>query len=184
MSVTRNAKILSLSLLSASLLTLAACGGIETEAKYPSGLDRQHTNEDIYADKQSILGKDGLSILGGKSDDPGDGSNGIGVNSFLWRASLDTVSFMPLSSVDPFGGVILTDWYTAPDNPNERMKLNVFIMTRELKANGIRVRAFRQAKKGSSWHDAAVSEKTTRDLEDAILVRARQLRVKKLNNEK
>lgn len=180
MSASRNA--MAFSLLACSLFVFSGCGSVETEAKYPSGLNRSETGDDIYGERQTIFGKDGLKILGGKSDNS-DGANGIGVNSYLWRASLDTVSFMPLASVDPFGGVILTDWYSAPESPNERMKLNVFVLDRELKANGIRVRAFRQENKGGTWRDAPVAEKTTRDLEDAILMRARQLRVEKLKME-
>ena len=96
--------------------------GIKTEAKYPSGLDRTTTGDDIYGKRESILGEGGL--LGRKKKDGGESA--IGVNSYLWRATLDTVSFMPLASADPFGGVILTDWYTDPQNPNERVKINAF----------------------------------------------------------
>ena len=160
------------------LLVLSGCGTVETEAKYPTGLDRSTTGGDdnIYGKKESILGEDGFKILGGKrKSDLND--SGIGVNSFLWRATLDTVSFMPLASADPFGGVILTDWHTDPATPNERVKVNAFIMGRELKADGIRVRTFRQTLRGGAWRDADVSEDTGRKLEDTILTRARQLRI-------
>jgi len=152
---------------------LAGCSGIKTEAKYPSGLDRNMTGDDIYGKKQSIVGEGG--ILGRKKKNTGESA--IGVNSFLWRATLDTVSFMPLSSADPFGGVILTDWYTDSQKPNERVKINAFVMGRELKADGIRVRTFRQVKRGGTWQDANVSEDTASKLEDAILTRARELRI-------
>lgn len=179
----RNNKILiSTLLLAGAALGLSSCGGIKTEAKYPSGHDRTVTGGDIYGKRQSILGEDGLKIFGGK-EKAGAGEGGIGVNSFLWRATLDTVSFMPLASADPFGGVILTDWYTDPNSPNERVKINAFIMGRELKADGIRVRTFRQEIKGGAWRDAAVSEETSRKLEDSILTRARQLRITHLANE-
>ena len=103
----------------------------------------------------------------------------IGVNSFLWRASLDTISFMPIKSADAFGGVILTDWHSPADSPNERFKLNVYILDRALRADGIRVAAFRQVlDRNSQWRDAAVTKKTARKLEDAILMRARQLRLR------
>lgn len=164
--------------LGAALLSLSACESVETEAKYPTGLDRNQTGDDIYGEKESVFGKDGLKWLGGKSKDEED--NGIGVNSYLWRASLDTVSFMPLASADPFGGAILTDWYNDPNTPDERMKLNVFILGRELKTQNLRVRAFRQVKSGGGWRDAEVSAETTRKLEDAILVRAREMRISKL----
>lgn len=158
-------------------------GKIKTEAKYPSGLDRTTTGDDIYGEKQSIFGKDGLGLFkGNRKEGQGDGSNGISVNSFLWRASLDTVSFMPLASADPFGGVILTDWYKTAENGNERFKINVFILGRELRSDGVRVRVFKQVLKGGTWRDADASEETARQLEDTILTRARQLRVTQLGN--
>lgn len=158
---------------------LAGCTKIKTEAKYPSGLNRSMTNDDIYGEKESIGGEGGL--FGRKKQD--SAGSIIGVNSYLWRATLDTVSFMPLASADPFGGVILTDWYTDPQKPNERVKINAFIMGRELKADGIRIRTFRQVKKGGQWQDAAVSEDTASKLEDAVLTRARELRIANLADE-
>lgn len=161
------------------LLLLSACSILgEGEAKYPTGAERASTGGDIYAQPEGIFGKEG--IFGNRSsDDNGKGTNGVEVNSYLWRAALDTVSFMPLASADPFGGVILTDWYTDPAAPNERTKLNVFILGRELKAEAVRVKAFRQIQKGGAWKDAAVGADTGRKLEDAILTRARQMRVAK-----
>ncbi len=181
----RSKTFLSLAALVAAVLLIGACekGSIQTEAKYPSGYERTTTGEDIYGERESIFGKDGLSIFGGKRDEgEGNGSNGIAVNSFLWRASLDTVSFMPLASADPFGGVILTDWYTPPEVDDERFKINVFILTRELRSDGVRVRAFKQIKRGSSWADADITDDTARQLEDTILTRARQLRVAQIGD--
>src|SRR3546814_14681663 len=96
-------------------------------------------------------------LLGGSGgEQPGTGG-GIGGNSFLWRASLDTLSFLPVTSADPFGGVILTDWYSVPQTPNERFKLNVYILDRQLRADGIRVAVFRQTLNPSAgWVDAPV----------------------------
>lgn len=167
--------------MSLSLFALSACGMLgQGEAKYPTGADRSATGGDIYAEPEGIFGKEGLSGgLFGRSKDNGRGENGVEVNSYLWRAALDTVSFMPLASADPFGGVILTDWYTDPAVPGERTKLNVFILGRQLKADGVKVKAFRQVQKGGSWRDATVSADTERKLEDAILTRARQMRVAK-----
>ena len=79
----------------------------------------------------------------------------LGVNSFLWHASLDTLAFMPLASADPFGGVIITDWYSAPDDQNERMKVTVYILDRRLRADGIKIAVFRQTKAGAAWVDAS-----------------------------
>ena len=111
----------------------------------------------------------------------GDGGNGngIGVNSFLWRASLDTTSFMPLASADPFGGVIITDWYTAPEAPAERFKMTIYILDTRLRADGVKVSVFKQQQTpdGAGWADAAVTPGTSAQLENAILIRARQLRI-------
>lgn len=163
-----------------SVLFLHACSADtlpKGEAKYPSGLDRTTTGDDVYGKKDSVFGNDGFSVFGGKKKGNDDGSTGIGVNSFLWRASLDTISFMPLASADPFGGVIITDWYSAPETPDERFKANIFILSKQLVSDGITVKLFRQVKNGNSWQDAAVTKEAAIQLEDAILTRARQLRV-------
>ncbi len=117
-------------------------------------------------------------LFGGPDRKEPEGGSGIGVNSFLWRASLDTISFMPLVSADPFGGVIITDWYAPPESPGERVKITVYILGRDLRADGIRAAVFRQRRDGSGdWVDATVEKRTQVELEDAILTRARQLRV-------
>ena len=78
----------------------------------------------------------------------------LGVNSYLWHASLDTLSFMPLASADPFGGVIITDWYVAPNAPDERLKVTIYILDRNLRADGLKVVVFRQTRNGAVWTDA------------------------------
>lgn len=159
----------------AALLVLGGCSGIKSEEKYPTGHDRATTGGDIYATAPSIFGDGGLKLFGGKGDS--DGESMIGVNSWLWRASLDTVSFMPLASADPFGGTILTDWFTPPESPDERFKVNVFILGQQLRSDGVRVRVFRQTRTKGQWKDAQAPDETARQIEDAILTRARQLRV-------
>lgn len=159
-------------------LALTACGISSPfkggEQKYPTRESRRGGNQqDIYSQPDSIFGKDGLNVLGGEKKNQA----GITVNAYLWRAALDTVSFMPLTSVDPFGGVILTDWYSAPESPNERYKLNVFILGSELRSDGIRVSMFKQARGGKGWVDQKVDKASERQVEDAILTRARELRV-------
>ncbi len=155
-------------------LGLTACGEtVKSEAKYPTGYDRPSTGGDIYAKSPSIFGTGGLF---GRAKQEG-GDSGLGVNSYLWRASLDTISFMPLASADPFGGTILTDWYSPPENQNERYKTNVFILGKQLRSDGVRVRVFKQELKKGGWKDVAVSDETARQMEDAILGRARQLRI-------
>ena len=101
----------------------------------------------------------------------------LGVNSFLWHAALDTMSFMPLASADPFGGVIITDWYVAPTAPDERLKVTIYISDRTLRADGLKVVVFRQTRNGAAWSDAAPSPDTSHRLEDSILTRARELRL-------
>jgi hypothetical protein len=115
----------------------------------------------------------GLSFGGGKKENP----SGIGVNSFLWRATLDTLNFMPLASADPFGGVIITDWYSNPNVPGERFKLTVYILDTRLRADGIKVNVFKQTNASGAWTDATADPQTGIDVEDAILTRARQLRI-------
>jgi hypothetical protein len=101
----------------------------------------------------------------------------VGVNSFLWHATLDTLSFMPLASADPFGGVIITDWYSPPNDLSERMKVTIYILDRRLRADGIRIAVFRQTRSNEGWVDASVNADTANKLEDAILTRARELRL-------
>ncbi|MFZ5791388.1 MAG: DUF3576 domain-containing protein [Pseudomonadota bacterium] len=156
---------------------LFGCAYGDPESQYP-GLRRKGQTTPAYGDQASIFGEGGLNL--GTPQQPGDesgGGAGIGVNSFLWRASLDTVSFMPLVSADPFGGVIITDWYSPPQTPSERFKVNVYILGRALRADGIRAAVFRQELQGSAWIDAPVAPSTATDLENAILTRARQLRI-------
>lgn len=100
----------------------------------------------------------------------------IGVNSYLWRAALDTVSFMPLLQADSNGGVIVTDWYVNPNSPGERMKLTVSVLDQDLRADALRVAASRQIQQGGQWVDAPVAAATVQKLEDIILTRARDLR--------
>lgn len=100
----------------------------------------------------------------------------IGVNAYLWRASLDTLSFMPLLQTDSAGGVIVTDWYVNPNSPAERMKLTVSILDQDLRADALRVAASREVLRGGQWVSAPVQAATVQKLEDIILTRARDLR--------
>ena len=100
----------------------------------------------------------------------------IGVNSYLWRASLDTLSFMPLTQADSSGGVLVTDWYADPANPNERVKVSVAILDQDLRADALRVAASRQVLQNGTWVEAPVQAATVQRLEDIILTKARDLR--------
>jgi hypothetical protein len=166
---------LRLAALGLLVLALAACGGRQTttsNAPLSQAEQRDRQGGSIFG------GEGGIQILGpnrGRSDD--EGGSGIGVNSFLWRASLDTISFMPLVSADPFGGTIITDWYSPPDQPGERFKVNVFILGRQLRSDGVRVSVFRQVRDGAGgWRDVETASGTGTQLENAILSRAREFR--------
>lgn len=109
-------------------------------------------------------------------------SQGVGVNTFLWRGALETVSFMPLTSADAYGGVIITDWYTPPETPDERFKINLYIRGSELQSDGVKAVIFRQKRAGAGvWVDDQVDQQTAVDLENAILAQARQLRLQSLD---
>ena len=160
----------------AGLLTgyVSACNfSIGGDPSYPEERDRTERG----AGSDSTVFGDGGLFGGDKTNAPDNGSGGVGVNSLLWRASLDTISFMPLVSADPFGGVIITDWYTPPQTPDERFKVNIYILGRALRADGVRASVFRQTNQGGTWADAPVALNTGTDLENAILTRARQLRM-------
>ena len=166
------------SLLFAVCFLLSACEGFLTpdtdQSPSPQRQDLERARE------RGKLTGDGLVIAGGKDKSEESGSP-LGVNSFLWRATLDTLSFMPLASADPFGGVILTEWYEDPNARGERFKISALILGRSLRADGINVKLFKQRyddKKG--WLDEVVDASLSRKLEDTILTRARQIRVKSL----
>ena len=156
-------------------LVLAGCSGDFS----PDGSESPDRRDGVERQVEgSVLGGDGgLNLLGGDEDAP-QGGTGIGVNAYLWRASLDTLSFMPVNSADPFGGVVLTDWYSPPETPNERFKVNLYILGRQLRADGLRVSVFRQERgPQGNWRDVDVNGQTATELENAILARAREMRI-------
>jgi len=107
-----------------------------------------------------------------------DSAAQIGVNGYLWRATLDTLSFMPLASADPYGGVVITDWYINPEKPDERFKCTVYILDARLRADGLNVAVFKQNRApDGQWIDAPSASQTETDIENSILTRARQLRL-------
>ena len=128
-----------------------------------------------------------IPIVGGGSDKPAANRTAkvapsMGVNTYLWRASLETLEFMPMAEVDPFGGVIITDWYASPEEPNERFKANVYILDTNLRADALKTSVFKQVREGNQWADAAVDGDTSRQIENAILTRARQLYIATVDN--
>ncbi len=160
-------------------VALAGCAPREgLEYDVPAGTKAEHRGNIITQGSSVFGGDSGLSLFGGDEKKGAGGGAAIPVNSYLWRATLDTLSFMPLASADPFGGVIITDWYSPPETKNERFKLTVYILTRQLRADGIRVAVFRQVRDdGGKWVDSKVNKNTAADLENAILTRARELRI-------
>ena len=134
---------------------------------------------DTYSKPKSSATNEGLITIGNSKEKPGEGGGGgggIGVNAFLWRGALDTLSFLPLASADPFGGVIITDWYSPADAQGERFKATAYILGRDLRSDGIRVSVFRQVAQGGRWVDAPVDPVVSSDIENKVLDRARKLR--------
>lgn len=170
---------------SVAALGLAGCGGNPEAVKEKrSGASNDRNSRDMVSglggsrqEQGTLFGPGGL--FGTKAEKQIDNGTGVAVNAYLWRASLDTINFIPLVSADPFGGVIITDWYTPAETPNERMKVQVTILDRDLRADGVRVSVFKQmtSPRGGNWVDAAVDPRTNIDIENAILTRARQLRI-------
>ena len=105
-------------------------------------------------------------------------SLGMPINPYLWKASLNTLNFMPLSSTDPFAGTIITDWYTAETNINERCKLNIFINGQELKTQNLKVLSFCQVYKNNNWVNQSPNTENNIKLENAILNKAKKLKLK------
>lgn len=159
--------------------TLSGCSDAKVVGEYPDKDPMKGDYRPQYGKRDSVFGPGGLSIGGGgdSKTTAEEGGGGIGVNSFLWRASLDTISFMPVASADPFGGVIITDWHAMPEAPNERFKLTVYILGRSLRSDAVKAAVFRQVQEGGgNWVDATVAADAPAKIEDAILTRARQLR--------
>jgi hypothetical protein len=167
-------------------LAVVGCGDPETVKEKRSGPSGDRNRRDATQglggrnqEEGSLFGPGGL--FGTRANNRREeGGTGVAVNAFLWRASLDTINFIPLVSADPFGGVIITDWYTPAETPTERMKVQITILDRELRADGVRVAVFKQqqnGKTGGTWVDAQVDTRTNTEIENAILTRARQLRI-------
>ena len=166
----------------AAVAALGACG--DSNEVRNVGRDEYTSQSGRDRVRGRLTGQDdGLVLFGtsrsSRSDDgggSGGGGAGLGVNAYLWRATLDTLSFMPLASADPFGGVIITDWYSPPGTSTERFKATAYVMGRQLRSDGVRISVFRQVRQGNNWSDALVTPATSAELEDRVLARARELR--------
>lgn len=159
----------------AALIALSACDMLGH-----GELDTPQRMEDERQFSRGRLSGDGFDLLGG-GDGKTDQGAVLGVNSYLWRATLDTISFMPFQSADPFGGVIITDWYEDPKAAGERFKINALIMDTGLRADGVKVTLFKQRKEADGWRDIETNPELARQIEDTILTRARELRVTNLS---
>ena len=162
---------------------LGACGnttysGVEDTIDTPQGRFEPDVND---PNRQTIFGAGGISNLWDEERPNEGGGSGLGVNAFLWRASLDTFAFLPPISADPLGGVIIYDWYASPETPNERFKVTVYILGTRLRADGVQVQVNRQLRGADgAWYEAAVDPATAASLVDAVLTRARQMRIAQL----
>ncbi len=164
----------NIALLFFALVSVSACSKWEGKAEYPEEI-RPGQYGKPSEKPEGLFGPEGISFgnVGEKENE-----SGLKINSYLWRASLDTISFMPLESADPFGGVILTDWYTPNGNSKERYKLNITILSSALKANGIKVSAFKEIKGSSGkWGKTTANNEIATKIENAILTRARELKI-------
>jgi hypothetical protein len=160
-------------------VALAACSGnVEAPEANPTPHDSPSGPGLISGKSGNILDAfgSGGGLFGGISAED-IASAKLGVNSYLWRATLETINFLPLKSADSTGGVIITDWRTRPDDSNERVKATAYIFGTKLTPQAVQVKLFKQRKREGVWTDVPASAETARQLEDAILTRARKLRV-------
>jgi hypothetical protein len=160
---------------------LAACGQTRANNQGPDSPDYSGEAGADMNQMGSLTGGDNTFQFGVNhqpKNETGTGNGGgmLGVNAYLWRGALDTLSFMPLASADPFGGVIITDWYSPPSVTNERFKATAYILGRELTSDGVRVAIYREVEQDGQWIDAPVSPMTVGEIENKVLARARQLR--------
>ena len=151
---------------------------------FNSGTDMDLAMRDAETRLQTgggLLGKGGISIdgiFGGNNEETVTTTSvTMNVNVFLWRASLETIDFMPLSSADPIGGTIITDWYSTSDNQNERCKLNIFISGKKLNAENLKVKSFCQEYKNQIWVNKDINKENNIKIENAILNKAKKIRL-------
>jgi hypothetical protein len=152
------------------LLAVSACSGDDNKGS------SYRTSPEFRSEAAPSESGLGITLFGESNSQGTEGA--VAVNAFLWRAALDTISFMPLASADPFGGVVITDWYAPPETPGERFKVNIYILGRSLRADGLKVSVFRQLEDAAGrWTDAPVGADVPGEFEESVLTRARQLRM-------
>ena len=155
------------------LILITGCEGMSVDRSYPDPLARKKTT------KGKLFGEEGITLFNSKEKKQSQSNTiaGMSLNKYLWRASLDVISFIPLISADPFGGTIITDWYTPTGTSGERFKLNIFILDEKFSVNSLKVSAFSQKKNSNGvWIDSSTSPNFQVNIENAIFSRARQIK--------
>jgi hypothetical protein len=174
--------------LTVGLAALGGCAGVEVEDPEPYVTEQKdkirqrsgtiHGNPKgfvLYSDRKEEAAEGGATPSADGAASGGQAS--LGVNPYLWQASLESLDFMPLAQADSAGGVIISDWYAPPETPDERFKVSVYILDQALRADALKVGVFRQVKGDNGWVDAEVDQTTAAGLEDNILRRAQELRL-------
>lgn len=169
MTLPRRTTALTTSFALAAAVFVAGCG-IKSQAPEVNPTDMPKGPGLFSGESGNIL--EGLKSGRNSAETGGN----IGVNIYLWRAALESVSFMPIIQADSNGGVIVTDWYSQPEQPNERVKANILILGKTLRADALKVTLFKQQRNGGDWAGVDVSQATTTALEDTILTKARAIK--------
>ena len=174
----RNLKTIAGTVGCVAILALSGCG------TNPSANNNIYNPEtaNVPAQMGQPSSSSGNLLTFGRGANNGNTSGQVQVNAYLWRGTLDTLAFMPLVSADPFGGVIITDWYVPPATPDERFKVNAYILSKQLTADAIKVSVFRQVQQDGQWVDAPADPTLAGGLEDRILVQAANLQAAAQNN--
>ncbi len=184
-SATSNRTLRGLAIV-AAVAMLAGCGDRNLAADEDSATKPGPASK-FDPDAPSVFGEGGFSVGTLNSNSSIFGGNDEGgslpVNKYLWQGTLDTLSFLPLASTDPFTGVIATEWGSTVEAPNERLKVTAYIQSAELSAASLKVAVFREMLNEGVWQPAPVSAETARRLEDAILTRARQIRIAEIEGD-
>ena len=167
-----------------SLIHLACCSNIEIGEPPPPALDPKEKEMAKY----KVKPEEGKSLVDGLLDnvlpDNQGSAGGIGVNTYLWRATLETLSFMPLSSADPFGGVIVTDWYSKNEAPNEKYKIVAYIIGTQLRVDALKINVFKKIKnEDGDWIDQEPHSEMSLNIENSILTKAKQYRMANIEEE-
>lgn len=150
---------------------MAGCGTVQVESDTAAPVEKKEGGSFGF----------GLFNRGNANTRIANVEDELGVNAHIWQAALDALSFMPLTSADPVGGIVITDWYQSRSAPKERFKVTVYILDKNLRADGVRVSAFKQELTDNGWQDAAMTPDTSIKLENAILSRARELHIQALD---